>query len=94
MYVPLQVNSKPTKVTTSFEGLKLCGTSVVISRYPVRLLYDAVVIPIAFPIVGIPTISAMDFPAPITGCTTAPCKGATPNPPVDPRETIIPPLGN
>ena len=26
--------------------------------------------------------------------TAAPTKGATPRPPVDPRETIFPPLGN
>ena len=26
--------------------------------------------------------------------TAAPTNGATPNPPVDPRDTILPPLGN
>ena len=45
--------------------------------------------------VAIPTIPAIVVPpTPRLGTTFAPTKGATPRPPVDPNDTITPPLGN
>ena len=43
--------------------------------------------------VEIPT-DLIDPPTPIIAVTEAPTKGAYPTPSEDPRETIIPPLGN
>ena len=43
--------------------------------------------------VGIPIIPDIEPPAPITGRTSAPNKGANPKPVVDPRDIINPPLG-
>ena len=45
------------------------------------------------PEVPIP-IEVIDPPAPIIAVTDAPTKGAYPNPGVEPRDTINPPLGN
>ena len=59
-----------------------------------ELLNDAVLIPNVCPVVGTPTIPMIDVPAPVIADTFAPSSGATPNPPVDPNETITPPLGN
>ena len=51
-------------------------------------------IPYELPVVPIP-VSPMIEPLPlIVGFTFAPTRFATPNPPVDPNETITPPLGN
>ena len=51
-------------------------------------------IPYELPVVAIPTTPAILPPAPRFGTTFAPTNGATPNPPVEPRDTITPPLGN
>ena len=68
--------------------------TVVISNWPVALLKLAVDIPMETPVEGRILRSEIDFAAPITGCTIAPTSGATPNPPVNPNETIFPPLGS
>ena len=45
--------------------------------------------------VAIPTIPAIVVPpTPRLGTTFAPTKGATPRPPVDPSDTMTPPLGS
>jgi len=46
-------------------------------------------------VVAIPQIPTIVVPpAPTVGLTLAGAKFATPNPPVDPTDTITPPLGN
>ena len=67
---------------------------VVTWSWPVRWLYFAVLIPKALPVVlrpTIPTIAPLPF---IVALTFAGAKFATPNPPVDPSDTITPPLGS
>ena len=46
------------------------------------------------PVVGIPQIPVIPLVALSVGFTFAPDRGAIPNPPVDPRDTITPPLGS
>ena len=51
-------------------------------------------IPNAPPVVAIPTIPTIDPLAFVVALTFAGAKFATPNPPVDPSDTITPPLGS
>ena len=57
-------------------------------------MYFAVLIPNAPPVVAIPTIPTIDPLAFVVALTFAGAKFATPNPPVDPSDTITPPLGS
>ena len=52
-------------------------------------------IPYELPVVATPTTPAIVLPpAPTFGTTFAPTNGATPSPPVEPNDTITPPLGS
>ena len=92
--VKLGVNVSPSSLTNSFIFLNPWLDDVVTCNWPVVLLNDAVLIPNELPVVGIPTIPTIDVPAPVMAETFALSRGATPNPPVDPNETITPPLGS
>ena len=91
----VQVNPNPVSNTSSlYPILRLCLLTVVISKSPVKLSYAAVVIPFTAPLYAVPTNEVI-APEPLSwGFTFAGSKGAYPNPPVEPRDTITPPLGN
>ena len=85
---------KPSNLTNSFILPKSWFDEVVISNSPEVLLYAAVLIAYELPVVAIPTIPTIE-PLPfVVAFTFAPTKFATPNPPVEPSDTITPPLGN
>jgi len=88
------VNDNPSNLINSLIFLKLLLVDVVTSNWPVKWLNDAVLIPNDWPVVGTPTIPIIEDPAPVIADTFAPRSGATPKPPVDPSETITPPLGS
>ena len=50
--------------------------------------------PYVLPVVGIPQIPIIPLVTLSVGFTFAPERGAIPNPPVDPKDTITPPLGS
>ena len=90
----VQAKFNPVSNTSSlYPILRLCLLTVVISKSPVKLSYAAVVIPFTAPLYAAPTIPVI-APEPLSwGFTFAGIKGAYPNPPVEPRDTITPPLG-
>ena len=89
------LNVRPSNLTNSLMSPKLWFVEVVTSSSPVKLLYEAVLIPYDEPVVATPTIPTIVLPpAPTVAFTLAPTKGATPKPPVEPNDTITPPLGN
>ena len=88
------VNDNPSNLTNSLMFLKLWFPEVVTWSWPVKWLNDAVLIPNDFPVVlspTIPTIAPLPF---VVAFTFAGARFATPKPPVDPNETITPPLGS
>ena len=88
------LNTIPSNLTNSLMFLNPWLPEVVISSWPVKWLNDAVLIPNAPPVVAIPTIPTI-APLPfVVAFTFAPAKFATPNPPVEPNDTITPPLGS
>ena len=88
------VNDKPSNLTNSFIFLNPWLVEVVTWSSPVVLLNDAVLMPKEVPVVERPTIPTI-APLPlVVAYTFAGARFATPNPPVDPNETITPPLGS
>ena len=84
------VPPKPT-VAVIVAADPVCPDSVTaIDTVP---LYPDPKLPLNPVVVPIPT-ETIDPPAPTIAVTDAPTRGAYPRPGVDPRETIIPPLGN
>ena len=92
----------PTQLNSRFFNFTVLGLScpnpwtvlVVTVIIPVILSYAAVWIPKLNPDdVPIPTILVNPPALFLNALTFAPCNGAYPSPAVDPKETIIPPLG-
>ena len=81
----------PTKaVADTTAAAPVCPSSWTLTPIDTNPLYPDPKVPPVNAVVN----PVMEPPAPTTALTAAPTKGAYPNPPEEPRETITPPLGS